>query len=183
MGDRRAPWQSGQGSLFASASVFFLRPRLGCSASSPLPSQVSQRPCLVANENQRGSSSGTEKPHCGQALSVEYNVSLPPARTLTAPLPQRSALPNSVSSSDLASTSARINRSIVCSRLRTKRGGSSFETSLPSAYADSMPSRAAAENRSRYVPLRACTAGASRLTLARSARILASSAGTLTRRM
>src|SRR6478736_386163 len=149
MGDRRAPWQSGQGSLVASASACFLRPRLGASAISPFPSHVSQRPCFVANENQRGSSSGTENPHFGQALSVEYSVSFVPARTLTAPLPQRSARAKSASSSALASTSAAITRSMVCSLLRTSRGGSSFETSLPSAYEDSIPSRAAAENRSR----------------------------------
>src|SRR6188768_3403810 len=102
MGERRAPWQSGQGSGAGSTSTFFFLPRFGSATISPLPSQVSQRPCLVANENQRGSSSGTEKPHSGQALSVENNVSLAPTRSLTAPLPQRSARENSASLSALA---------------------------------------------------------------------------------
>src|SRR5450432_3642066 len=100
MGDKRAPWQSGQTSGTGAASTFFFRPRFGSSKMTPLPSQVSQRPCLVANENQRGSSSGTEKPHWGHALRVDRSVSLAPMRTLTAPLPQRRARVKSASEID-----------------------------------------------------------------------------------
>jgi hypothetical protein len=41
-----------------------------------------------------------------------------------------------------------------------RRGGASVETSLPSDQASAIPARAADVNRSRYVPLRAWTAGA-----------------------
>ena len=46
-----------------------------------------------------------------------------------------------------------------------------------------MPSRAAAENTSKYVPFLACTAGANSVTLPRSARILAMMDAGLVRRM
>jgi len=44
-----------------------------------------------------------------------------------------------------------------------RRGGESVETSFPVDHASSMPARAAELKRSRYVPLRACTAGARRV--------------------
>src|SRR6187549_1273628 len=117
MGDSRAPWQSGQSTAGAATSTA-LRPRffVGSVLSTPEPSQRSQRPCLVANENQRGSSSGAENPHLGQALCNDCSCSLPAAlRSLTAPPPSLSARSKSARLKRLASTLGTTTRSMVCS--------------------------------------------------------------------
>ena len=62
--------------------------------STPAPSQASQRPCLVLNENHRGSSSGTPVPHDGQVRLVEKSASPFPDRTFTEPFPNDSARSN-----------------------------------------------------------------------------------------
>src|SRR5271155_5160480 len=65
-----------RGSSFSSASA---------PPSIPLPSQASQRPCFVLNENQRGSSSGNPVPQRVHVRAVESVRSAGPSFGLGGP--------------------------------------------------------------------------------------------------
>src|SRR5690606_29350168 len=132
IGARRLPPQSGQGTDDSGAAATFARSPSVLAAvrrgrrflalpagTTPAPSQAAHCPCLVLNENQRGSSSGTARPHWGQ-LEVMLNRSCLPfaQRSLTLPLPQVSARPSSASVRAPSACSSRTTRSMECSLLR-----------------------------------------------------------------
>ena len=137
-------------------------------SSPPRPLQVGQAPAGLLNENMRGSSSGTAKPHSGQAWRLENTCSSsavsPGKLTRAVPPESRSAVSNDSASRWLASGRS-LRRSTttskVCLRRASSFGAASISCTAPSMRMRTKPWPASEASNWVCSPLRSTITGAS----------------------